>query len=61
VHHDTLKPLDPCVSALSELRGQVGFDRVDRVATEAIFEQLEVSTIKRTPEAAKGLQGLRPK
>jgi len=29
------------------IRGQVGFDRVERIATEAIFEKLEVPTIKR--------------
>jgi hypothetical protein len=53
-----IKPSDPWMGLLRNIRGQVGFDRVDRIATEAIFEQLEVPTIKHTPEAAKGLRAL---
>ena len=58
IARQTIKPSDPWISALRELRGQVGFDRVDRIATEAIFEKQKVPIEKRTPEAVKGLRGL---
>jgi hypothetical protein len=54
----TIKPSDPWTSALRNVRGQVGHDRVERIATDAIFEQLDLPRLKRTPEAAKRLKGL---
>jgi hypothetical protein len=54
----SVKPSDPWMSALRNVRGQTGYDRLERIATEAIFEKLEVPLIKRTPEAAKRLRGL---
>jgi hypothetical protein len=48
----------PWRAVLSDVRGQIGHDRVERIATDAIFEQLDVPRLKRTPEAAKRLRGL---
>src|SRR6516225_3903269 len=52
------KPSDPWIRILRNLCGQVGYDGVERIATETIFEKLEVPPIKRTPEAAKRLHHL---
>jgi hypothetical protein len=54
----TIKPFDPWVDALRTIKGQVGYDGVERIATEAIFDKLDVPLLKRTPEAAKRLRGL---
>jgi hypothetical protein len=54
----TIKPSDPWTAVLRNLRGQIGHDAVERIATDAIFEKLEVPPIKRTPDAAKRLKGL---
>jgi hypothetical protein len=40
------------------MRGQVGHDGVEHIATDAIFDHLELPPLKRTPEAAKRLKGL---
>ena len=43
---------------LRNIRGQIGHDGVERIATDAIFEQLDLPRLKRTPEAAKRLKVL---
>jgi hypothetical protein len=53
-----IKPSDPWMDALRTIKGQLGHDGIERIATEAVFEQLDVVPIKRTPEAAKRLKGL---
>jgi hypothetical protein len=56
--HRTIKPSDPWTAPLRNIRGQIGHDGVERIATDAVFEQLDLPTLKRTPEAAKRLRGL---
>jgi hypothetical protein len=53
-----IKPSDPWNNALRKVRGQIGHDGLERIATDAIFEHLELPPLKRTPEAAKRLKGL---
>jgi hypothetical protein len=43
---------------MRNVRGQIGHDGVERIATDAVFEQLDLPPLKRTPEAAKRLRGL---
>ena len=54
----TIKPSDPWTAPLRNVRGQIGHDRVERVATDTVFEQLDLPRLARTPEAAKRLKGL---
>jgi hypothetical protein len=54
----TIKPSDPWIEALRSIKGQIGYDGVEHIATEAIFEKLDLPPVKRTPEAAKRLRGL---
>ena len=51
-----IKPSDPWTSALRKIRGEFGHDGVERIATDAVFEQLDLPPLKRTPEAAKRLK-----
>ena len=53
-----IKPSDPWTTPLRNIRGQIGHDGVERIATDAVFEQLDLPPLKRTPEAAKRLKGL---
>ena len=53
-----IKPSDPWTAPLRKIRGQVGHDGVERIATDAVFEHLDLPPLKRTPEAAKRLKGL---
>lgn len=55
-NHRTLKPSDPWTGALRNIRGQIGYDRVERIATDAVFEQLDLPPLQRTSEAAKRLK-----
>jgi hypothetical protein len=46
-----------CGSAvLQKIKSQVGHDGLERIATDAVFEQLYLPPLKRTPEAAKRLK-----
>src|SRR5450759_4671128 len=54
----TITPSDPWTAPLRNIRGQIGHDGVERIATDAVFEQLDLPPLKRTPEAAKRLKGL---
>jgi hypothetical protein len=54
----TIKPSDPWTALLRNIRGQIGHDGLERIATDAVFEQLDLPLLKRTPEAAKRLRGL---
>jgi hypothetical protein len=58
VARQTLKPSDPWTAPLRILRGQIGHDRIERIATDAVFEQLDLPRLQRTPEAAKRLKSL---
>jgi hypothetical protein len=58
ITRQAIKPSDPWTSALRNIRGQIGHDRVERIATDAVFEHLDLPPLKRTPEAAKRLKGL---
>jgi hypothetical protein len=58
VARQNIKPSDPWTSALRKIRGQIGHDGLERIATDAVFEQLGLPLLKRTPEAAKRLRGL---
>jgi hypothetical protein len=53
---ETIKPSDPWTARLRHVRGQIGHDRVERIATDAVFEQVDLPPPKRTPEAAKRLK-----
>jgi hypothetical protein len=55
---ETITPPDPWSAPLRNVRGQIGHDGVERIATDAVFEQLDLPPLKRTPEAAKRLKGL---
>jgi hypothetical protein len=57
-NHQNTKPSDPWTSALRKIRGQKGHDGLERIATDAVFEKLDLPPLKRTPEAAKRLRGL---
>jgi len=50
------KPPDPWTAPLRNIRGQTGHDGVERIATDTVFEQLDLPRLKRTPEAAKRLK-----
>jgi hypothetical protein len=54
----SITPSDPWTGPLRNLRGQTCYDGVERVATDAVFEKLDLPRLKRTPEAAKRLKGL---
>ena len=58
VTRQRITPSDPWIATLRNLRAQIGHDGVARVSTEAIFDQLDLSVLKRTPDAAKRLRGL---
>jgi hypothetical protein len=53
---ETIKPSDRWTALLRTIRGQIGHDGVARISTEAIFEQIDLPPLKRTPEAAKRLK-----
>jgi hypothetical protein len=45
------------MNALRKIRGQIGlYDGVERIATDAVFEQLDLPRLQRTPEAAKRIK-----
>ncbi len=51
-----IKPPHPWTAPLRKVRGQIGYDGVERIATDAVFEHLDIPPFKRTPEAAKRLK-----
>jgi hypothetical protein len=53
-----IKPSDPWTASLRNIRGQIGHDGLERIATDAVFEHLDLAPLRRTPEAAKRLKGL---
>jgi hypothetical protein len=56
VTRQTITPSDPWTASLRNIRGQIGHDGVERIATDTVFEQLDLPRLKRTPEAAKRLK-----
>ena len=53
-----IKPSDPWTVTLRNIRGKIGHDGVERIATDAVFERLDLPPLKRPPEAAKRLKRL---
>ncbi len=49
----TIEPSDPWADTLRSVKGKIGTDGVHRIATDAIFEVLELPRLQRTPEAGK--------
>lgn len=58
IRRQTITPSDPWTAPLRNIRGQTSHDGVERIATDAVFEQLDLPPLRRTPEAAKRLKGL---
>lgn len=58
IMRETTAPSDPWTAPLRNIRGQIGHDGVERIATDTVFEQLDLPRLKRTPEAAKRLRRL---
>jgi hypothetical protein len=54
----SITPSDPWTALLRNVHGQTCHDGVERIATDTIFEQLDLPPLKRTPEAAKRLRRL---
>jgi hypothetical protein len=52
------KPLDPWIAPLRKLRGRKGSDGVERIATDAILDALELPRHERTPEAGKRIKAI---
>src|SRR5437899_2250587 len=55
---ETIIPKHPWTAPLRNIRGSIGHDGVERIATDAVFEKLDLPRLQRTPEAAKKLRGL---
>jgi hypothetical protein len=55
---DAAQPLDPWRLPLQRLRGKVGDDNVERIATQAIFDFLEVAQSRRGAGACRRLSKL---
>jgi hypothetical protein len=57
VTRETKTPSDPWATLIPlRIRGQIGHDGVERIATDTVFEQLDLPRLKRTPEAQKRLK-----
>ena len=56
--HQTTTPSNHPTMDLSTLCGRVDSRGVERISTEALFDQLGVPPFKRTPELASRLRGL---
>jgi hypothetical protein len=54
----TIKPFDPWTSALRNVKGNLGTDGVSRIATEQVFDVLELPRLQRTPEAGKRIRAI---
>src|SRR5437899_7460504 len=52
------KPPHPWTAPPRNIRGQIGHDGVERIATDAVLEHLDLPRLKRTPEAAKRIKRL---
>jgi hypothetical protein len=56
VTRQRITPSDPWTAPLQTIRGSIGHDGVERIATDTVFEQLDISRLTRTPEAGKRLK-----
>jgi hypothetical protein len=57
VTRQTITPADPWTALIHlRVRGDVGHDGVERVATDRVFDLMDIPRLKRTPEAAKRLK-----
>jgi hypothetical protein len=54
----TLTKMDAWKPVLANLKGRVGSDGIERVATEAALDALGLARHERNPDAAKRLRGL---
>lgn len=52
----TIKPSDPWADTLRSIKGKIGTDGVNRIATDAIFDVLDLPRLQRTPEAGKRIK-----
>jgi len=52
------RPIDPWTAKLRQLRGRKGSDGVERIATDAILDALDLPRHQRTPEAAKRIKAI---
>ena len=50
---NTIIPSSPWLPVLRKIKGQRGIDGLERIATEHIFERLDIPPVRRTPQAAK--------
>lgn len=51
-----LTPSDSWKRILETIKGRVGSDKVEKIATEACFDALNLKCLERTPAAAKRLK-----
>ena len=51
-----IKPSAPWTEALRKVRGQIGRDGVYRIATDAVFDALNLPPFQRTPEPGKRIK-----
>lgn len=51
-----IKPSDPWTDPLRTVKGQLGSDGIARIATEAVFDALDLPPLQRTPESGKRIK-----
>jgi hypothetical protein len=54
----TITPSDPWTALLRKIHGAIGHDGVERIATNAIFEKINLPPLRRTSDAARRLRVL---
>lgn len=54
----TIKRYDPWMDILRNVRGKAGGDGVARVATDALFDILDLPRLQRTPQAGKRIKAI---
>ncbi len=52
----TITPSDPWSDTLRSVKGKIGTDKVHRIATDAIFDVLDLPRFQRTPETGKRIK-----
>jgi hypothetical protein len=50
--------VDPWATALANIKGRNGNDGVERISTDAVFDQLNLRPLERTPEAGKRVKAI---
>ncbi len=54
----TIEPSDPWTETLRRVKGISGSDGVARIATDKVFDLLELPRFQRTPEAGKRVKAI---